>query len=1302
MSKQSKQYESMRQTQTNTFSDGLNMDLHPLTTPNTILTDCVNGTMITYNDNEFVLQNDRGNSKINASALNEGFIPVGMKEHNGILYIVSHNPESNTTELGSFPSPINSDITKKYSNNIIIQSLFKKDAIIKDTKVDTELKFNDNVLVSGADTYNININEQSISPFLDLKFFAKSTNGIIENIKLNINSNNVKHFPLSYSAYIGYKFDLHSIDSIDVVSINKRSTQPLSVLGSIKITDKLLLSKLKNNILSLKVKMEYYFEGDKDNIISLEEVMKREDISDININNIVSTEISQENEYEAIFNTEHITFNGINYPNLDFINLYDKENKVLVVDNIRYNKFVIKYTPILCRTYIKAENEISETIELSLKTSTYSVDTETALAKHPWFSEFKYFRDESDSNYLNVVAKLELDNFMDSSTYDPESIVINDVSCTLYEITPDGRIINPNISIPSVQWSTNGLKNTNIAISGSKVKLETLGETLTPVFSKDIVLQGASSLEALKLASDEGKCPPGIEAGDFIYNKDQDGNSIIEGDSTYYFNSSGDTCFSLNVVDRCIDFSFKIKFELNKIYLLSIDFSLDDSDNSNVEVKPIEGKFVQKVELQAVENLNISLNNKFQNENIIIETLSNGIAKTNSSRASFIVVTTNEMLSNIGAKRMDELSMESWLNSDEFEDLTNNYETYNFSSKLNNINEMPDGDEIELLNDEELNKKVIDYLSRYKMINYEGTIPFYTKGKSYKNKINYTGKNSIFNYIDWKINTANITWGENNKIQSTINENFVIFEIKETAKLNVDEGKSLFNVPCNRKQEYLLKYFKLHSFNKFNNSWISDKKFSTQKYIFPGDKASGCWFGKINRDFVIPYYFKLKKSGELYREFEQLPIGSKVIAKYHDDNGVTKLQNGVKGYLNLNPDITNMIIYGNTKHVNLWNSDSPFGLLEPNFSNYDFCWRRDLMTVWEDFDDQIYTLYNPNKNSQNSKERIWATYLVFSDLESSSFIKNDPDGVFGFCLPYKYNDKNEKVLAYTINDKQEKYNTFSLINYKTDKNLRALEQIQNDLMAILTHGYIMTPIEETVITELYFNKMEYNGLPDNKINIDSTYTFIPKFKKSLESYVNDYNIQSLNNCYWTGTEQGLSYNFEISTEDCKLSNNQINFINKLYDLNGLSINSLFLDKEKLYVENTDTGVIGLDFNRALNIYWDLNSEEEYTTVVDPHDPQENYLSKSNVTALSMLMEDSEGDSRSRLKYDLVQNSIYSLVPHDLNFTEGFTSADTNGKEYYSAVYFKNNWIIPEPEDIKPLYTHFDLKFLSWYNNERVK
>ena len=118
MSKQDKFYETLRQTQTNTFSDGLNMDLHPLTTPNTILTDCVNGTMITYNDNEFVLQNDRGNSETNCK-LSKGYYPVAMKEYNGVLYIISHNPEEQKTEIGSYPAPTQNNDHLTLTQNII-------------------------------------------------------------------------------------------------------------------------------------------------------------------------------------------------------------------------------------------------------------------------------------------------------------------------------------------------------------------------------------------------------------------------------------------------------------------------------------------------------------------------------------------------------------------------------------------------------------------------------------------------------------------------------------------------------------------------------------------------------------------------------------------------------------------------------------------------------------------------------------------------------------------------------------------------------------------------------------------------------------------------------------------------------------------------------------------------------------------------------------------------------------------------------------------------------------------------------
>lgn len=95
----------MRKEVINTFGEGLIMDLHPLTTPNNVLTNCLNGTIITYNGNEFVLQNDMGNGEVHTASLEKGYIPVGIKEHGGIIYVAAHNPISGKSQIGSFPSP---------------------------------------------------------------------------------------------------------------------------------------------------------------------------------------------------------------------------------------------------------------------------------------------------------------------------------------------------------------------------------------------------------------------------------------------------------------------------------------------------------------------------------------------------------------------------------------------------------------------------------------------------------------------------------------------------------------------------------------------------------------------------------------------------------------------------------------------------------------------------------------------------------------------------------------------------------------------------------------------------------------------------------------------------------------------------------------------------------------------------------------------------------------------------------------------------------------------------------------------
>lgn len=95
----------MQEQAINTFEEGLVMDLNPLTTPNNVLTNCLNGTYISFNGNEFVLQNDMGNGRVETAYLPSGYMPVGIKEYGGIIYVASYNPITNKGQIGSFPSP---------------------------------------------------------------------------------------------------------------------------------------------------------------------------------------------------------------------------------------------------------------------------------------------------------------------------------------------------------------------------------------------------------------------------------------------------------------------------------------------------------------------------------------------------------------------------------------------------------------------------------------------------------------------------------------------------------------------------------------------------------------------------------------------------------------------------------------------------------------------------------------------------------------------------------------------------------------------------------------------------------------------------------------------------------------------------------------------------------------------------------------------------------------------------------------------------------------------------------------------
>lgn len=103
----------------NVFNKGMIMDLNPIVTPNDVMTNCLNGTLVTFNGNENVLQNDMGNGRVETAYLPEGYVPLGTAELGGIVYIVSYNPLNNKCQIGSFPSPERNVSSSEIQDNSI-------------------------------------------------------------------------------------------------------------------------------------------------------------------------------------------------------------------------------------------------------------------------------------------------------------------------------------------------------------------------------------------------------------------------------------------------------------------------------------------------------------------------------------------------------------------------------------------------------------------------------------------------------------------------------------------------------------------------------------------------------------------------------------------------------------------------------------------------------------------------------------------------------------------------------------------------------------------------------------------------------------------------------------------------------------------------------------------------------------------------------------------------------------------------------------------------------------------------------
>ena len=230
-----------RNESTNTFTNGLVKDLTPINTPNTVLTDCLNGTILTYDGNEYTLQNDRGNYCLADCKLDTYYTPVGLKEYGDILYVVSYNPIEDKVEIGSYPSPSDKTIsnTDATGENDNIGSVFdgestspesiKYSDLIQKSTLQAFIKSDnkDDLLLNPGDQYYLAIkNDGHTSIYEGRYYYVLDENGKAYNItdKIKVDDiTNVEKSTNEYSyvnwdvpGYIAVKQKLAEIDDFDI------------------------------------------------------------------------------------------------------------------------------------------------------------------------------------------------------------------------------------------------------------------------------------------------------------------------------------------------------------------------------------------------------------------------------------------------------------------------------------------------------------------------------------------------------------------------------------------------------------------------------------------------------------------------------------------------------------------------------------------------------------------------------------------------------------------------------------------------------------------------------------------------------------------------------------------------------------------------------------------------------------------------------------------------------------------------------------------------------------------------------
>lgn len=660
--KQNKFYETLRQTQANTFSDGLNMDLHPLTTPNTILTDCVNGTMITYNDNEFVLQNERGNSKIkigdnNYVELSKGFIPVGMKEHNGILYIVSHNPQTKQSEIGTFPSP-----NKQQEHGVTIIFNGNSEYKANYNSFDQSIVYYDyNVIVTNQDNYTFESNHNSL---IVLEHFILNKTGEVTKTKLiPTEENKVYRFTHEGEGTLGYRYRPYYLSSITPSIIPAKNGSNAQLVIEAASDDKELYEVLKTqNDIKFKYDIVIEFVNGENKLKFKSESLNIDKWDyTFNLTNISKLPLQFENNF-TIVNEDGEIACEYNYRTGELITTKTiNDNPVETI----YKEVNFNITP---RIYINNDNYI---VYDNLITD-YKTTMDVAFKQESWFTMFKYTKTED--NKLSVYATLDLSRF--DVNWGTTIHTINDASYKLYEIDKYGNIKGKSVFTPKLNWvptykvvaDVSSMGKYDLTVSESKEYQFTLGSTLDlqPVQYSNIELSQCRKL----LETTPATYVQYIKKDDKTYN-------VVLLDVDYNILSTtnvwSDTDCS-NMIDerwynQTVDYTINdVEIEDNKVYLLELTF-------------PINGKI---------------------------------------NKASFIIVTAQSMLDLYEGdnleQRMDEIPLTEWFVEPNVNEGMSSIKQDDYRNPSSYINNLIDVEKIKNKTDDEIERYAMQFFLKYNQL----------------------------------------------------------------------------------------------------------------------------------------------------------------------------------------------------------------------------------------------------------------------------------------------------------------------------------------------------------------------------------------------------------------------------------------------------------------------------------------------------------------------------------------------------------------------------------------------------------